>query len=279
MTVNFNGALLSSEQFHLSPNNRGFKFGDSIFDTLKADRFKCFFLEDHYFRLMASMRMLRMDIPMNFSPGFFKDQIIETLKANKLEGLSRIRFSIFRREGGYYLPSSNEIDFLVEAIAMEQRTDPHYEIELYKDFQINSGLLSSIKTNNKILQVLGSIYAKENGYNNCLLLNEKKQVVEACNANIFIVKEGVVRTPAIGEGCVNGIIRKKVLELVSRIPGLRLEESAINPMDLLQADEVFLTNCIMDIQSVNTYRKRQYLTEITEKIREKFELLIEEQLS
>ena len=161
----------------------------------------------------------------------------------------------------------------------KNETYDDYEIELYKDFQIFSGLLSSIKTNNKILQVLGSIYAKENGYQNCLLLNERKQVVEACNANLFIVKEGLVRTPAIGDGCVNGIIRKKVLELVSRMPELRLEESAINPMDLLQADEVFLTNCIMDIQSVNIFRKKQYVTGITDKIREKFGLLIEEQLS
>ncbi len=279
MIVNFNGALLSSDQFNLSLNNRGFKFGDSVFDTLKADRFTCFFLEDHYFRLMASMRMLRMEIPMNFSPGFFKDQIIETLKANKLEGLSRIRFSVFRSGGGYYLPDSNEIDFLVEATALEKRTYVDYEIELYKDFQIISGLLSSIKTNNKILQVLGSVYAKENGYHNCLLLNERKQVVEACNANLFIVKEGLIRTPAIGDGCVNGIIRKKVVELVSRMPGLRLEESAINPMDLLQSDEVFLTNCIMDIQSVNTFRKKQYVNGLTDKIREKFRLLVEEQLS
>jgi branched-chain amino acid aminotransferase len=278
MIVNFNGAFFSSEQFNLSINNRGFKFGDSVFDTLKADRFNCFFLEDHYFRLMASMRMLRMEIPMNFSPGFFKDQIIETLKANKLEGLSRIRFSVFRRDGGYYLPDFNEIDFLVEATALEKRTYVDYEIELYKDFQIISGLLSSIKTNNKILQVLGSIYAKENGYQNCLLLNERKQVVEACNGNLFVVKEGLVRTPAIGDGCVNGIIRKKVLEVVSSMPGLRLEESAINPMDLLQADEVFLTNCIMDIQSVSIFRKKQYVTGITDKIREKFGLLVEEQL-
>ncbi len=279
MIVNFNGALLSVEQFQISINNRGFKFGDSIFDTLKADRFNCFFLEDHYFRLMASMRMLRMEIPMNFSPGFFKNQIIETLKANKLEGLSRIRFSVFRKEGGYYLPVNNEIDFLVEAIVLNQQAHAWYEIELYKDFQINSDLLSSLKTNNKILQILASIYAKENGYQNCILLNEKKLVVEACNANIFVIKEALVRTPAIEEGCVNGIVRKKVIQLISRIPELRMEESAINPMDLLQADEVFLTNSIMDIQSVNKYHKRQYETKITDKIRENYRMLIEEQLS
>lgn len=279
MIVNFNGGLFQGDQLHLSINNRGFKYGDSIFDTLKSKSLTCYFLEEHYFRLMASMRMLRMEIPMNFSPGFFKEQLVNTLRANELEGLSRIRISIFRKEGGYYLPVSNEIDFLVEAVALGQRPQGFYEIELYKDFQLISGLLSGLKTNNKILHVLAGIYAKENGYQNCMLINEKKQVVEASNSNLFIVKDGHVRTPAIEEGCVNGIIRKKVIQLVNQIPELEMEESFINPMDLLQADEVFLTNSIMDIQSVNTFRKKDYVTEITDKIREKFRLLLEEQLS
>jgi branched-chain amino acid aminotransferase len=278
MIVNFNGELFQADQLHLSSNNRGLKYGDSIFETLKSKGLTCYFLEDHYFRLMASMRMLRMEIPMNFSPGFFKEQIVKTIKANGLEDLSRVRLSVFRKDGGYYLPVTNEIDFLVEAVVLSQRSQGLYEIELYRDFQHASGLLSGLKTNNKILHVLASIYAKENGYQNCILINEKKQVVEASNSNIFIVKDGLVRTPAIQEGCLNGIIRKKVIQLVNQIPGLEMEETFINPMDLLQADEVFLTNSIMDIQSVTIFRKKVYVTEITDKIREKFNLMLEEHL-
>ena len=66
-----------------------------------------------------------------------------------------------------------------------------YVVELFKDFYINPDMLSTLKTNNKIINVVGGVYAKENGFDNCLLINNTKQVVEALNANLFLV-QGVV---------------------------------------------------------------------------------------
>ncbi len=275
--VNINGSLVSNESENLT-NNRAFKFGDGIFDTLKAFRGTVFFLEDHYFRLMSSMRMLRMEIPMDFTLQYYKDQIRKTLEANHCSILARVRVSVYRKSGGLYQPLTNEIDFLIEASPIQNQEKAEYEIELFKDFYLPSGLLSTIKTNNKILHVLAGIFADENGFQNSVLINEKKNLVEAMNANIFLIKGNDVITPPLEDGCLNGIIRKQILRIIEKIDDLKICQISISPFELMKADEVFLTNSIIDIQSVTKYRKKTFVTYKTEKIRKAFNNLLADQI-
>ncbi|MEM7380363.1 MAG: aminotransferase class IV, partial [Bacteroidota bacterium] len=115
-----------------------------------------------------------------------------------------------------------------------------------------------LKTANKAINVLGSIYAKENGYQNCLLLNSNKEVVEALHGNLFLVKGKTIKTPPLSSGCLNGIMRKQLIELFKGDDTYELEESAISPFELQQADELFITNVIVGIQPVSKYRKASY---------------------
>src|SRR5690606_6944145 len=105
--INFNGTTLPVENARLSFRNRGFAYGDSVFETLRVINGKIIFWEDHYFRLMASMRIMRMEIPTSFSPEFLEAQIQELLKNNSLDNAAaRVRFTTYRREGGYYAPAT-----------------------------------------------------------------------------------------------------------------------------------------------------------------------------
>lgn len=261
--VNFNGRLLQNDTLFLNQENRGLRYGDSLFESIRVNNGKILFWEDHYLRLMASMRILRMEIPMNFTMEFLEGQILETIGSNGLDKTSaRVRFSVFRNGGGLYLPKSNDISFLVESSSLETPfytlENGHYEVELYKDFYVNPDLLSTLKTNNKIINVVGSIYAKENGYDNCLLLNHSKQVVEALNGNLFLVKGNTVKTPPLESGCLNGIIRKKLMEILKKLETFVLEESPISPFELQKADELFITNAIVGIRPITKYRKASY---------------------
>ncbi len=274
--INVNGKLISKKDFKITINNRGFKYGDAVFETLKIKKYEIYFVEDHYFRLMSSMRMLRMEIPDFFTFEYFNDEIIKTIKANNFDNSARIRFTVYRKDGGFYLPKSKEIDFIIEVedlLINELRT---YEIELYKDFPVLSGLLSNIKTNNRIVNVLASIYADENEYDNCILLNENKNIVEANNANIFLVTGNIIKTPALSEGCINGIIRKKIIEILLKDDSYKLIETKITAIELLQVDEVFLTNSIIDIQSVTNYRKKIYNTTKGKEIKKALDNIIVE---
>ncbi len=269
--LNYNGQILSKSNCKFSYQNRAFKYGDGIFDTLKYENDKIHFIEDHYFRLMSSMRMLRMKISMNFTLKFYEDEILKIINENKLHNKARVRVTVFRKNGGLFSPDSKEVNFLIEAEKLLPVHHDSYEIELYKDFPVYSGMLSNIKTNNRMINVVASIFASEFNYQNCILINEKKNIVEAINANIFIIKGDEIFTPALTEGCVNGIIRKQIIELINKNSDYHIQETAISPFELLKADEVFLTNSVIDIQSVTKYRKKEYATEKTERLIKMFE--------
>ncbi|CAM4255426.1 aminotransferase class IV [Zobellia nedashkovskayae] len=261
--VNYNGNLLEKNTQFLDHQNRGLRYGDALFETMRMVNGKLFFWEDHYLRLMASMRVLRMEIPMDFTMEFLESKISETVEANNLtNSQARIRFTVFREKGGLYLPTTNEISYCIEALPLEAPfyvlAEDAYEVELFKDFYVNADMLSTLKTNNKVINVVGSIFAKENDYQNCLLLNSSKQVIEALNGNIFLVKNGVIKTPPLKDGCLNGIIRKKLIDILGKIEGYEFEEASISPFELQKADELFITNSIAGIQPVTKYRKKEF---------------------
>ena len=260
--INYNGEILVNEAV-ISIENRGFSYGDALFETIKVSRGKILFWEDHYFRLMASMRIMRMEIPMNFTMEFLENQILETLKANQLlETSSRLKLFVYRINGGLYLPESNDINFVITTNQIENDfyllNDDFFEIDIFKDYFIAPSLLSTLKTNNKVINVVGSIFAKENKLDNCLLLNTNKNVIEALNGNVFIVKDSYIKTPPLKDGCLKGVMRKQIIEIFELMPEYVIEEASISPFELQKADEIFITNVIKGIQPVTKYRKKVF---------------------
>jgi branched-chain amino acid aminotransferase len=271
--INFNGELVLKENIKLTTDNRGFKYGDGIFETIKVVNKKVIFWEDHYFRLMASMRMLRMKIPMEFTLEFLEKEVLKTVAVLE-EGTSfRVRLNVFRKDGGLYTPKTNSINYLIEASESNYQTKETYEIDVFKDFYNYSGLLSTIKTNNRMLNTLASIYASENDLDNCILVNERKGVVEVANANIFVVKDNVVKTPALTEGCIKGIVRSKVIDILTKNKDFTIEETVISPFEIQKADEVFITNAIMGIQAVTKYKKKSFNTDLSGKLHASLKVL------
>lgn len=260
--VNFNGELLTTDTNFLNHANRGLRYGDALFESFRVVQGKIIFWEDHYLRLMASMRILRMEIPMEFTMEYLEGEILKTINANSLANGSRVRLNVFRKNGGLYLPKTRNVSFTIEVGQLESPffilDETDYEVELFKDFYVNADMLSTLKTSNKIINVVGSIFAAENGFDNCLLLNGSKQVVEALNGNLFMVCGTTITTPPLADGCLNGIIRKKIKAIVSKLEMYDLKEESISPFDLQKADELFITNAGMGIRSITKYRKKKF---------------------
>ena len=275
--VNINGELHVSE-VQLSVFNRSFLYGDGVFETLKVVNNKILFFEDHYFRLMASMRIVRMEIPAQFTMEYLEEQLLGLTNALKIENSARVRITVFRNEGGFYSPNENTVSFVIQAQSIENPIyvihQKEYEVDLYKDFVVTKQLLSSLKTTNKIIHVTASIFAKENQLNNCLLINNEKNVVEAVNGNLFLLHHNTLITPPISEGCLNGIMRKQILLLAKKMDNLEVIETVISPFELQKADEMFITNVITGIQPITKYRKKEYKTELAQKLLSKLNELV-----
>lgn len=267
--INYNGSLVENSGIAIH-QNRGFLYGDAVFETIKVLDNKVLFLEDHYFRLMASMRIVRMEIPMSFTMEYLEAQILLLVNQFGNNASFRVRFSVFRQPGGFYLPKTNGVEFIITAEPLENALysfeDLPYEVELFKDFVVTKQLLSTIKSNNKLVQITGSVFAHENGYDNCLLMNDEKNVVEALQSNLFMLMGNKLITPPVSDGCLNGIMRKQILAIARKIERLEVLEASISPFDLQKADELFLSNVIKGIQPVTKYRKKEYKSELASEL-------------
>lgn len=269
--VNINGTLYQDFEANISTNNRGLAYGDSVFETIKFNNNKPVFWEAHYFRLMASMRILRMEIPMHFTPEFLENEIVNLVQSFPNNAISyRVKITVYRDSEGFYTPTSNNVSYIISAQELSsdlyEINKGHYEIELFKDYLISPNLLSTLKTNNKAVNVVGSIFAKENNYSNCLLLNTDKSIIEALNGNIFLIKGNTVKTPPLADGCLKGIVREKLIEIISKSPDFELSESSISPFELQKADELFITNVIQGIVPITKFRKKEFSADICSKL-------------
>ena len=277
--INFNGELKDSD-LQLSVFNRSFLYGDGVFETLKIVNNRILFFEEHYFRLMASMRILRMNIPMTFTLEYLEYQILMLAKAKNYTDSARARLTVYRNDNGLYLPNDNNVSFVIHIKQLEQKKyfsfNEKFEVDMYKDFSISKQLLSTLKTTNKIIQVTASIYAKENELDSCLMINESKNVVEAIYGNLFMLSGTTLITPPLTEGCLNGIMRKQIISLVKKFDSISIVEEPISPFDLQKADELFITNVIIGIQPITKYRKKEYSSKFSKHLIEKLNEIIED---
>lgn len=220
------------------------------------------------------MRILRMEIPMNFTMEFLENQVQHTIGANELEDSpSLVDILIFRNGAGTQLPASNDVAFCIEVQQLDSPFYVHkeesYELELFRDFYVNNDMLSTLNTNNKILQVVASIFAQENDYNDCLLLNREKKVVSALNGNLFLVNGKTVKTAPLKDGCIDGIVRKRIIKVFDTYADYAFEEDSISPFELQKADEMFITNIEDGIQPITKYRKKEFANSVSKKLLEK----------
>ncbi len=269
--INLNGTLLSKSEAVFTAGNRAFLYGDQLFETILFDKGVLQFWEDHYFRMMGGACLLRMEIPIHLNMDFMEQEIIKTISSAGLSSNKvRVRLSVFRTNGGLYKPVDRTLEYLIEVeqIKVETCTEG-LVIDVFHDHLKPSQPLSNTKGVNSIVSVLSAIYASENNLDEAIILNTESFICETTASNLYVLKEGVVYTPPISSGCVDGIIRKHLFENAASW-GIEIIEKEMKPFELIKADEVFLSNSIKGIQWVKSYKKKVYTNEFSSGVKEKF---------
>lgn len=266
MIINFNGTTAEESDFCLTLANRAFKYADGVFETMRYGNRKIIFFEDHYFRLMSDMRILRMEIPMAWTPEYLENEILKTIDENGSTDQSvRIRLSVYREGTGYYTPHETGVSFVVELQPLDsdryEFSEGGLSVQLFQDFHKPSGSLGNIKSVNSQIYTVAGIFARENGYDESLIINPSRMLLEGHTSNIFLFKKDSILTPSLASGCVKGVMRKNIIDLL-KADGREVSEVEVSPFELLRADEIWLTNTIRGIRWVETYRKREYGNEL-----------------
>lgn len=267
--INLNGDLLKESQCGLSIQNRAFKYGDSLFETIRIINGKSLFLEDHFSRLSRGMKELKYDVPVYWNQAYFKKEIAKLVEKNEVIRGGRIRFTVFRKGEGFYTPKSNDFAFTIEAYDGEDNeftiNEKGIKLGIYSEIPIYPTKLTPFKTSNCLPFILAGLWSKKSDFDDVLLLNDKGNIVEAISSNVFVLIDGILYTPALKDGPTSGIMRKKVIQLLKR-SGMAVIETSISPNVLEDADEVFLTNAISGLKWVGSYKKMRYFHKQAEKI-------------
>lgn len=260
----------------LTAANRGFKYGDGLFETMRMCNGKLKFAELHADRLRAGMKALKIDGSTLLDEYFLKQKTAELCKKNKLKDNVRFRLSVYRAGDGLYTPNSNKSGYVLEASSL---AEDNYElnkkgliIDVFDELTKPVNSLSNYKTSNALLYVMAGLYKKQHRLDDAFILNQKGFLCESISSNIFVLYDKKIYTPALSEGCVAGVMRNVVMGM-SRAHDIDVIEAQINPEILKAAEEVFVTNAISGIRWVMGYGRKRYFNEVTKLLSAKLNTL------
>ncbi|MFC2111421.1 aminotransferase class IV [Bacteroidota bacterium] len=259
--INLNSKFYEDDEKVLSVNNRAFRYGDALFETIRFYDGKVLFLEEHLNRLKSGANTLKMDFKPKFDISWLRHQIINLIEKNSIKNDARIRLTVFREEGGLYTPKSNGISYLIEVKELEHNgfvlNSDGLTIGLYDEFKKPANTISNLKSTNCIYLIQAGIYTKENNLDDCLLINSDNNIAEAISSNVFIVKNNKIYTPDLYSACVDGIMRKQIIK-IAKLLGIQIQEIELTTKDIETADEIFLTNAINGIKWIQEFRSVIY---------------------
>jgi len=253
----------------VGPSNRGLRYGDGVFETIRYRDGKLELADLHFARLWKGLQMLQFHLPGLFTPELLQEQIMTLLKKNHHEPCARIRMTVFRGDGGLYDPVSQQPNYLVETWPLNddgnQLNSNGLVLGIYDAVRKPMGLLSNLKHNNHLPYVLAALHAKNHQWNDAVLLNPENRVCDTTLANLFVVKNEKVFTPPLSEGCIAGVVREHLLRQLPA-SGFSVNERPIEIKDLVEADELFVTNSIHPLRWVQRLDDQEYGNRFIQKI-------------
>jgi branched-chain amino acid aminotransferase len=248
----FNGEILPTDKALFNAQNRGFRYGDGVFETMKIFKGKILLEPYHFDRLFSGLKMLKIN-GSNLSLGKLGEKVLELCSLNNCADLAKVRLAVYREE--------NIASYVIETSGLNQSINELNEkgwvIDIYPHVRKSQDAFANLKTANYLPYVLADIYAKENSLNECLVLNSENNICDASKANIFLLLKEEIYTPALHQGCVSGTMRRFIIEEL-KSNNIPVHQQNISEKTLLEAEEVFLTNAINGVRWVENFREKSY---------------------
>jgi len=261
----------------LMADNRGYRYGDGLFETMKMIKGKIVLEKFHFDRLFSGLDLAKCELPRLFTKENLLESIIQLSKKNNCEELGRIRLSVFRGNGGLY-NGDRDAQYLVESWGLDGQENRLNEnglvIDIFNDVKKSCDQFSNLKSANYLPYTMAAIYAQENKYNDCLVLNTHGRICDSSIANVFLIRNETIITPPLSEGCVGGVMRRWLVQTIgkgqlatsqpaSKVGGVqeinfKIQEAPVTIEDLESASEIFLSNAIYGIRWVKQFRKVIY---------------------
>jgi branched-chain amino acid aminotransferase len=275
--ISFNGNIVPFSQPVLRADNRGYRFADLLFETMKWKKGKIHFFDLHWERLHSGLQLLGFTIPPSFNPTNIINQVNDLAGRNILGDTARIRLSC-SRGNGMLNPIPNlpeELIYIIECFPAPR--DVNFLNEegittgIYEPARKAPDAFSHLKSSNFLAYRMAAIHAFNMKWDNAIILNSHDRIADATGTNVFLVSTGnSLITPPLSEGPVAGVMRKHLLEKLPQVlPGLEIIEKPVTRDMLKEATEIFLTNSITGIRWVKTFAGNSYANTLSADIYQK----------
>lgn len=259
--INHNGTLLPADGPVLGADNRGYHFGDGLFESIRIIQGKPCFMDHHWARLSTGAALLRIELPNTLDRSGMERQIKDLVERTGITS-GRCRITVYRSGGGQYRPVTNAGGYTMEIVPLDHPTYTLNEtglmVDLWPEMRKPINELSRHKTMNCQYYIMAALWSQQRGLDDCLLQNERGNIIESSSGNLFIVSNGVLYTPSLTDGCLGGVMRAQIIN-IALANGIKVYECSLNPQNLLAADELFFTNAVRGIQWVSGYRTKRYM--------------------
>lgn len=270
MKVLLNGELYEDNEPLLLASNRAFRYGDSFFESIRLINGKGIFLENHYTRLVEATRVLQMELFPDFTFDYFQEQIDRLARENNITEGGRARLVIYRNDGGLYKPDSNRALWFLEVLphpdSQFKLNEKGLKIGLYQDLKKPVNYLSKLKTGNSLLFVMACLEYKKLEMDDLILLNEKGFLCEMTSSNLFLVQDKNLLTPSLKSGCLEGTMRKLIMDVAPKAGYRVIEADEIVEIELEYAEEVFTTTAVAGVKWVGAYKQKRYFNKISKEL-------------
>lgn len=265
----FNGKYYPSESAIVGAENRGLRFGDGLFETMKSINGEVEFIDEHFARLWKGLQVLQFNIPKHFTPDFLQLEITGLLKKNKHIKNARIRLTVFRGNGGLYDEINHIPNYVIQTWALADDIGKWNSnglvLGVYNEAKKSCDIFSNLKHNNFLAYAMAALHAKKQKWNDAVLLNTDAGICDTTIANIFLIKDEIIYTPSLNQGCIAGVMRKNIIDVL-KAANYQIVEGKLGVDDLVAADEVFLSNSIYNIRWVQSVEDKKYINLQTQKI-------------
>ena len=271
MQALFNGQWIDAASPAIPVDNRSFRYGAGMFETIRFVQETAPLWDRHMQRLLKSCFELGWTLPALFTTDRLQQDVIRVLRKNKITGSARVRITASHGLGGLF-DGDGKMAFLIEAWPLDPGRQTFnnngWVIGCYEPARKSADSLSRIKSTSALIYAQAAAFAKAEKWNDALVLNTNGHLADSCIANVFLIKGDQIITTDSAQGAIEGILQNWLIDQLQ--PAFSVERRAIHPTELLAADEVFLTNALFGIRWVGRLGDRHFTNPLSDRFYRKY---------
>jgi 4-amino-4-deoxychorismate lyase len=260
--IQVNGQTLPESEWKIAPNDRAFRYGDGLFESIMAHQGRLPLWPAHAQRLAKGMELIYLSKFSNENAYTIQNQIVRLLDRNQLlKETARVRLQIWRKEGGLYTPETNDWHYLIEVEQHQFQFQAKEQVDFSQTVSLQASPWSEVKTLQRLPQVMAAREKQLRGLDDLILLSQDGFISETTHANIFWKQGNDYFTPSLETGCLAGITRAALLDYY-RVNHIKISEIKAKPEVLLKADSVFTTN-VSGLHPIANINQKSYAMDVS----------------